>query len=109
MKKSSYVDYVVGDALSRLRGVTARAMFGGHGLYLNGVIFGLIADEILYFKVDDSNRQDYQKRGSRPFAYDSARGKKVTMSYWEVPSEILDDADLAAEWARCSAGISRPK
>ena len=109
MKKSSYVDYVVSDALSRLEGVTARAMFGGHGLYLNGTIFGLIADEVLYFKTDGSNRGEYEELGSKPFSYEGRRGRKITLSYWELPSEILDDADLVAEWARRAARVSMNK
>ena len=109
MKKSSYADYVVNDVLSRLNGVTARAMFGGHGLYLKGTIFGLIADEVLYFKTDGSNRVQYEKLGSRPFTYDGRKGKKVTINYWEVPSEILEDPNLVAEWAQGSVRISKSR
>ena len=95
------------DVLRRLDGVTARAMFGGHGLYLEGVIFGILADEVVYFKADESSRGQYEKLGSKPFSYEAARGKRVSMSYWEVPSKILEDADLVAEWARQSAKISK--
>ena len=107
MKKSSYVDYVVNDVFSRLKGVTARAMFGGHGLYLDGKIFAIIADEVLYFKTDESNRAEYETRGSKPFTYEGARGRKVAMSYWEVPATILEDTELVAEWAERSAVISK--
>ena len=105
MKKSSYADYVVHDVFSRLEGVTARAMFGGYGLYLNGAIFGIIADEVLYFKVDERSRGDYEAAASKPFSYEAKGGKWVAMSYWEVPSEILEDPDRVAEWARRSAKI----
>ncbi len=83
-------------------------MFGGYGLYLDGKIFGLIADEVLYFKTDGSNRPEYEARGSRPFTYETAKGRRVAMSYWEVPSEILEDVQLVAEWAKISASLLKP-
>ncbi len=109
MKTSSYVDYVLGDALSLLPEVRARAMFGGYGLYLNGVIFGIIADEVLYFKVDSSNQAEFKVFGSKPFSYKGAKGKKISMSYWEVPQEVLEDPQAVAQWAQASAKISSQK
>ena len=95
------------DLLSGVEGVEAKAMFGGYSLYKNGVIFALIADDALYFKVDDTNRKNFEARGSAPFTYES-RGKCVTMSsYWEVPAEILDDREAIALWAEKSYQITR--
>ena len=68
--------------------VTPRNMFGGTGLYSDGVFFGLIARDVLYFKVDDTNRGDYEARGSEPFRpYDD---RPYSMSYHEVPVEVLE-------------------
>lgn len=79
--------------------VTERRMFGGVGLYLDGLFFALIDDDTLYFKVDDSNRARYQDAGSKPFCPFPDRPEQ-TMGYWQVPAEVLEDADELAVWAR---------
>lgn len=80
------------------RPVTARRMFGGHGLYHAGVMFALIADGQLYLKVDDESRNDFVAAGLAPFAYE-AKGRRVSLSYYRAPDAMLDDAGLALEWA----------
>ena len=106
MNKSDFVDYVVQDLLSELSGVRARSMFGGWGIYKDDAIFAIIVDDQLYFKVDDTNKRTYQQHGSKPFTYRS-RGKSVSMSYWEVPAEVMDDRDEIKRWAEESHHISR--
>jgi DNA transformation protein len=95
-----YLQYVL-DQLSRLRTVTSRRMFGGIGLYCDDVFFGLLADDTLYFKVDDSNRADYEAEGMgrfRPF-----RDKPhLSLTYYEVPAHVLEDGEALASWARKS-------
>lgn len=105
--KSSFLDYVLQDAMQEIEGITAKAMFGGYGLYKEGVVFGIIADEQLYFKVDDTNRVEYEKRGSRPFSYEGKNRKRITMSYWEVPAEILEDRSILVEWVDASVAASK--
>ena len=78
--------------------VTARSMFGGYGLYLDGIMFGLIAYDTLYFKVDDGNRDDYVKAGTGPFTYEGKR-RPVQMSYFQIPAAVLDDPVALAKWA----------
>ena len=96
-----YLEYVI-DQLKALGPVTARRMFGGAGLYLQGVFFGLIADEVLYFKVDDSNRKDYFDAGTGPFKpYGS-----YAMSYYEVPADVLEDPEEAVRWARTAIEVA---
>jgi DNA transformation protein and related proteins len=80
-------------------GVTERRMFGGVGLYLDGLFFALIDDDTLYFKTADSNRSRYEKAESRPFCPDPRKPGK-TMAYWQVPAEVLEDPDELAVWAR---------
>lgn len=110
MKKSSeFHDYVLYDVLGHIDGITSRSMFGGYGLYLNGVIFGIIAEGTLYFKVDDSNRSEFEKRGSVPFSYKAKGGKNVSMNYYEVPEEIMSDRDAIREWIDVSAHIRKSK
>lgn len=97
MNTQEYRDYVL-DLLGLFGEVTAKAMFGGHSLYKNGVIFAIIADDVLYFKVDDSNRPDYVVRGAEPFTYE-AKGKRVSMSYWQVPLEVMEEGAELLQWA----------
>ena len=97
MKDSSFHDFVMQDVFGDFPGITSRAMFSGWGIYKNGKIFAIIVDGELYFKVGDSNRAEFEEHGSRPFVYES-RGKKVTMSYWLLPEEIMENRDELAEW-----------
>ena len=97
MPDASFKDYVI-DQLRDFGGAGARAMFGGFGIYKGGVMFGLIADDELYFKVDDSNRPDFEARKSKPFVYDG-KGKPISMSYWRVPDDVLEDPDQLKAWA----------
>ncbi len=79
--------------------VTIRNMFGGGGVYHDGLMFGLIAGDTLFLKVDDTNRADFEAENMKPFTY-SAKGKPVAMSYWELPEELYDDPGTFVQWAR---------
>ena len=94
-----------------MRDVTARAMFGGYGVYKDGVIFGIIVDSELYLKVDESNRAEYEKLGSAPFVYRAKGGKELAMSYWKVSAEGLENAEELVRLAEQSYLINknRPK
>ena len=85
--------------LAPLGAVSARAMFGGWGFHLDGRMFALAAFETFYIKADVANRADFESRGLAPFRYES-QGKVSAMSYFQPPSEALDDRDLLCEWAR---------
>ena len=107
MRRSDFVEYVVHDLLSGVDGIQARAMFGGHGIYRHGVMFAIIVDDQLYFKVGDANKSAYEARGCRPFTYQSSRGRSVAMSYWEVPADILEDREEIHRWADASYRVSQ--
>ena len=94
------------DALSGLGPVSVRRMFGGAGVYSDGVMFGLIADDTLYLKVDAGTAGAYEAEGLDPFVY-TGRGKTITMSYRRAPERLLDDADEMAGWARTALGVAR--
>ncbi len=89
-----------------LGGVTARAMFGGHGIYKNGKMFAILVDDELYFKVTDGNRADFVERGLKPFRY-KRKNKEVEMSYYAAPSECLDDSRCMVEWSARAVVRSR--
>lgn len=99
-----YCDFLI-DALTPWAPVRARAMFGGFGLYKADLMFGLVADEVLYLKVDDTNRADYEAAGTGPFTY-SSNGKTRSMSYWQVPAEVLEDEEIFAQWAEKAFAVA---
>lgn len=106
-KENEYLEYILSDVLARLSGITSRAMFGGYGIYRNGTIFAIIADDQLYFKVGESNSEDYRQAESEPFVYERGNHQKTTMSYWRVPEEVMEDPELVAEWAEKALVVSR--
>ena len=101
---NDFLQYVL-EQLAGLGGVTPRRMFGGVGLYHEERFFGLIAGDTLYFKVNDTNRRDYEARGMnrfRPFP----DKPQLSMTYYEVPADTLEDADECMAWARKSVAIA---
>jgi DNA transformation protein and related proteins len=99
-----YRDFVL-EQLRPAGRVTMRRMFGGVGLYLDGLFFALIDDDTLYFKTSDSNRGRYEKAESRPFCPDPREPGK-TMAYWQVPAEVLEDPDELVVWAREALAVA---
>lgn len=79
--------------------VTARRMFGGHGLYHEGLMFAIVMDNQLYLKADAHNRPDFEALGLAPFTY-PMKGKTVALSYWRAPDAVLDEPTEALKWAR---------
>lgn len=88
------------EQLSGVKSLRARAMFGGVGLYAGDVFFGILAADVLYLKVDDSNRRQFEMVGMPPFKPYADR--PMTMSYYQVPAGVLEDSDELAAWARAS-------
>lgn len=87
--------------------VTSRAMFGGVGVYSGGLFFALLDDDTLYLKVDDGNRGDFEAAGTgpfRPFGDD-----RDVMQYYELPAELLEDADQLRPWVEKAIDVARRK
>jgi DNA transformation protein len=111
-RDNSFKDYIVEDVLGHIPGITSKAMFSGHGIYLDGVIVGLIIDGTFYLKADAEARERYEKEGCEPFAYErepkgKARAKVVTMSYMSVPEETMEDREKMEERIYESFEISK--
>jgi DNA transformation protein len=79
--------------------IRIRKMFGGAGVYCDDLFFAILDDEVVYFKVDDETRKEFEKRGLRPFAFEMKDGSSATMSYYNAPEEIFDDEDELKRWA----------
>lgn len=92
-----YLRFVM-DKLLPLGDITSRVMFGGYGIFHVGLMFALISDDVLYFKVNESNRNMYKEAGSSQFHHG--------ISYWEVPDNVLEDLDRLYEWVNISIAIA---
>ena len=104
MPDDSFKEFVP-DQLGALPELRARAMFGAHGLYSGGRFFGILDEGRLFFKTDARSQADYTARGMGPFTYES-KGKVLTMSYHEVPPDVLEQPQELAGWARKAIGIA---
>jgi DNA transformation protein and related proteins len=98
MKQDSFKDFVM-DQLKGLPELRAKAMFGGHGVYQGENFFGILMSGRLYFKTDEHTRRAYLERGMEPFTYEKAR-RTMTMNYFEVPPQVLEDHEEILAWAR---------
>jgi DNA transformation protein and related proteins len=81
--------------------IQAKRMFGGYGIYHDGLMFGLVIDNQLYLKTDTENLAFFEAQGLGPFIY-NMKGKAVQLSYHQAPEAMLDERELAAQWARRS-------
>jgi DNA transformation protein and related proteins len=86
--------------------VEVRRMFGGAGLYADGVMFGLVSDGRIYLKADAATAPDFEREGSARFEYDRNR-KRAVMSYWRLPDRLYDDPDDLARWARAALSLAQ--
>jgi len=93
------------DQLEEFGDVEPRSMFGAVGLYCRGVFFGIVAGDVLYLKVDDTTRGDYQRAGMSPFRPFPERGG--TMQYYAVPLDVLESAEELARWARRAVDVAK--
>ncbi len=93
----AFVTHLV-DLMQSIGPVLPRRMFGGYGIFLDGLMFGLVADDTLYFKADASSVGEFRDAGLEPFTY-SKHGKVATMSYYQAPEEVLEDVEQMRSWA----------
>ena len=80
-------------------GVTIKRMFGGLGVFKSGLMFALVADDVLYFKADETTSPKFAAEGFGQWLYEG-RGKSVAMPYWQAPERLYDEPEDFAEWAR---------
>lgn len=85
--------------LQSTEAISARRMFGGHGIFHNGRMFALIADNELYLKADPQTVEFYVANDLPPFSYSKADGKKYTLSYYLAPESIFEDSEQCQTWA----------
>ncbi|MEM9028327.1 MAG: TfoX/Sxy family protein [Pseudomonadota bacterium] len=96
----------VADQLVAIGPVAIKSMFGGAGVYADGVMFALIADDELYFKADATTSPDFEAEGSAPFTYEG-KSKPIQLGYWKCPERLFEEPDVMAEWAHKALAIAR--
>ncbi len=94
------------EQLAPLGSISSRAMFGGWSIYCDGLIFAIVVDEVLYFKVDSLSIERYTRLGLGPFTYKSKDGKAMHMAYYTPPEEAMDDRAVLLDWAREALGVA---
>src|SRR5215471_14228974 len=98
----TYRDFVL-EQLGRVTPVSAKSMFGGVGIYAQGLFFALIADDRLYFKVDGATRPDFERRGMEPFR---PFGEDSAMGYYEVPADVVEDVNHLETWMKKAIDVA---
>lgn len=96
--QAPYIAYLL-ELLSPLGAASARRMFGGWGIYVDGAMVGLAADETFYLKTDEQSRPAFEAAGSAPFVFES-KNKTVSTSYWSAPEQAMDAPDAMRPWAQ---------
>jgi DNA transformation protein and related proteins len=99
----------VQDLFASFGPVDVRRMFGGAGVYADGVMFALVVRDVIYLKTDDSTVPAFEGEGSEPFSYATTKGERdrqVVMSYWRLPERLYDEPDELGQWARESLAVA---
>ena len=89
--------------------VQVRRMFGGAGLFVDGLMFGLVTDGMIYLKADAETTPAFEREHCAPFGYSTKHGRRVLTSYWRLPDRLYDDAGELAQWARQALAVARKK
>src|SRR5262249_32831159 len=95
------------EQLAPLGRVTMRRMFGKTGVFCDGVMLGMVADNTLYFRVDDHNRTDFKEAESSPPLNYEKKGETIDLSFWRAPERLFDEPDELVAWARAALAAAR--
>jgi DNA transformation protein and related proteins len=103
---NSFVAFL-GEQLAPLGHITVRRMFGKSGVFCDGVMFGMVRDDTLYFRVDDDNRAELKEAESFPPLNYAKKGGTIDLSFWRAPERLFDDPDELVAWARSALAAAR--
>ena len=104
---NEYLDFIIDQFKEINMEVITRKMFGGIGISLGTTFFATIFDNELYFKVNDTNREDFIKANMPPFRYPYAKKRPLTLQYYKVPVEVLEDRELFLIWAEKAISVAK--
>ena len=103
-EEKEFTSYVV-ELMQSIGPVSSRAMFGGYGIFLEGLMFGLVAESVLYLKADKESENEFKVKGLEQFTYNK-KGKEFKMSYYHAPDEALEDGEEMKSWAAKAYGAA---
>jgi len=103
-EEQAFVTYVV-ELMQSTGPANAKRMFGGYGIFLDGVMFALVADNVLYLKADKEIENEYKDRDLEAFTYNK-NGKEIRMSYFQAPEEALENIEVMNAWANKAYGAA---
>ena len=95
------------EQLDPLGRITVRRMFGKTGVFCDGVMFGMVTQDTLYFRVDDHNRSTFKEAESFPPLSYEKKGSTIDLSFWRAPERLLDEPDELVTWAREALAAAR--
>ena len=95
------------ERLAPIGRVTTRRMFGKTGVFCNGLMFAMVTDDTLYFRVDDDNREAFKEAESFPPLNYAKKGRTIDLSFWRAPERLLDEPDELVTWARTALAAAR--
>ena len=95
------------EQLAPLGRVTLRRMFGKSGVFCDGVMFGMVTDNMLYLRVDDHNRSAFKEAASVPPLNNRKQGHSIDLAFWRAPERLFDEPDEFVAWARAALGAAR--
>jgi DNA transformation protein and related proteins len=102
----SFAEFL-GEQLAPLGRVTMRRMFGKTGVFCDGMMLGMVTDNMLYLRVDDHNRLAFEEaRSSPPLNYEK-KGETIDLSFWRAPERLFDEPDELVAWARLALAAAR--
>ncbi len=94
------------ELLSPLGRISTRRMFGKTGVFCDGLMFGLVSDDVLYLRVDDLNRTAFAEATAYPPLNDEKQGKVINLAFWRAPERLLDKPDELLELCREALGTA---
>src|SRR5258708_25269057 len=95
------------EQLARLGRLTMRRMFGKTGVFCDAVMFAMVTENTLYFRVDDQNRATFKEAASFPPLNYEKKGCTIDLSFWRVPERLFDEPDELVAWARAALAAAR--
>src|SRR5450631_1670095 len=95
------------EQLAPLGRVTMRRMFGKSGVFCDGVMFGMVTENTLYFRVDDQNRMTFREAEAFPHLSYGKKGQIIDLSFWRAPERLFDEPDELVAWARAALAAAR--
>jgi DNA transformation protein and related proteins len=95
------------EQLAPLGGITMRRMFGATGVFCDGLMFAVVSEDTLYFRVDDHNRTAFKDATSFPPLSYEKKGRTISLSFWRAPERLFDETDELVMWSRTALAAAR--